>query len=81
MEMAVDVMYGFQNHHHQHCRHRGHHQRMNQKGDQSRVIIKLEEQVHAFASTKLQKEIYSCHNKPYFEVPSWQKMTVAVCMT
>jgi hypothetical protein len=61
--------------------HRGHHQRMNQKGNQSRAIIKSEEQVHAFASTKLQKEIYSCHHKPYFEVPSWQKMTVAVSMT
>jgi hypothetical protein len=54
---------------------------MNQKGDQSQVIIKLEEQVHAFASTKLQKEIYSCHDKPYFKVPSWQKMTVAVSMS
>jgi hypothetical protein len=45
------------------------------------AIIKLEKQVHAFASTKLQKEIYSCHDKPYFKVPSWQKMTVAVSMT
>jgi hypothetical protein len=54
---------------------------MNQKDDQSQAMIKSEEQVHAFASTKLQKEIYSCHDKPYIKAPSWQKMTVAVSMT
>jgi hypothetical protein len=30
---------------------------------------------------KIQKESYSFHNQPYFEMPSWQKMTVAVSRT
>jgi gentisate 1,2-dioxygenase len=54
---------------------------MNPKEDQSRAMIAPKAQVHASASTKIQNESYSFHGKPYFEMPSWQKMTVAVSRT
>jgi gentisate 1,2-dioxygenase len=38
-------------------------------------------QVKASASTKIQKESYSFHKEPYFETPSWQKISVAVSRT
>jgi gentisate 1,2-dioxygenase len=54
---------------------------MNPKEDQSRAMIRPVAQVHASASTKIQEEIYSFHEQPYFEMPSWQKMAVAVSRT
>jgi gentisate 1,2-dioxygenase len=55
---------------------------MNTKEHQSRAMIAPAAQVHASAaSTKIQKESYSFHEQPYFEMPSWQKMTVAVSRT
>jgi hypothetical protein len=54
---------------------------MNPKEDQSQAMIAPAAQVHACASKKIQKESYSFHNQPYFEMPSWQKMTVAVSRT
>jgi hypothetical protein len=49
---------------------------MNPKEDQSRAMIAPAAQVHASASTKIQKESYSFHNQPCFEMLSWQKMTL-----
>jgi hypothetical protein len=49
--------------------------------DQSGAMIAPAAQVHAYAPTKIQKERYSFHKQPYFEMPSWQKMTVAVSRT
>jgi hypothetical protein len=49
--------------------------------DQSGAMIAPAAQVHAYAPTKIQKESYSFHEQPYFEMPSWQKMTVAVSRT
>jgi hypothetical protein len=54
---------------------------MKPKEDQSGAMIAPAAQVHAYASTKIQKESYSFHKQPYFETPSWQKMTVAVSRT
>jgi gentisate 1,2-dioxygenase len=54
---------------------------MNPKDDQSGEMIAPASQVHAYASTKIQKESYSFHEQPYFKMPSWQKMTVAVSRT
>jgi gentisate 1,2-dioxygenase len=54
---------------------------MNPKEDQSRAMIAPAAQVHASASTKIQKESYSFHEQPYFKTPSWQKTTVAVSRT
>jgi hypothetical protein len=54
---------------------------MNPKEDQSGVTIAPAAQVHAYAPTKNQKESYSFHEQPYFKMPSWQKMTVAVSRT
>jgi hypothetical protein len=54
---------------------------MNQKEDQSGAMIAPAAQVHAYASTKIQKESYSFHKQPYFKTPSWQKTTVAVSRT
>jgi hypothetical protein len=54
---------------------------MNPKEFQSGAMIAPAAQVHAYAPTKIQEESYSFHNQPYFEMPSWQKMTVAVSRT
>jgi hypothetical protein len=54
---------------------------MNPKEDKSGAMITPAAQVHAYASTKIQKESYSFHEQPYFETPSWQKTTVAVSRT
>jgi gentisate 1,2-dioxygenase len=54
---------------------------MNPKEDSSGAMIAPVAQVHAYAPTKIQKESYSFHEQPYFEMPSWQKMTVAVSTT
>jgi hypothetical protein len=54
---------------------------MNPKEDQSGAMIAPAAQVHAYASTKIQKERVSFHEQPYFETPSWQKTTVAVSRT
>jgi gentisate 1,2-dioxygenase len=51
---------------------------MNPKEDSSGAMIAPAAQVHAYAPTKIQKETYSFHEQPYFEMPSWQKTTVAV---
>jgi hypothetical protein len=61
--------------------YRRHCQRMNPKEVQSRAMIRPAAQVHASASTKIQKESYSFHEQPYFKTPSWLKMTVAVSRT
>ena len=76
-----DAMYGCWCHRRHPCRHCHHHQRMNRNAVQSRAIIESSGQVHASASTKIQKAIYSFHEQPYFKAPSWQKTTVAVSMT
>jgi gentisate 1,2-dioxygenase len=49
---------------------------MNPKEDQSGAMIAPAAQVRAYSSTKIQKENYSFHEKPYFKTPSWQKTTV-----
>jgi hypothetical protein len=54
---------------------------MNPKEDQSGAMITPAAQVHAYASTKIQKESYSFQKHPYFETPAWQKTTVAVSRT
>jgi hypothetical protein len=47
----------------------------------SGAMIAPAAQVHAYAPTKIQKESYSFHEQPYFEMQSWQKTTVAVSRT
>jgi gentisate 1,2-dioxygenase len=54
---------------------------MNPKEDQSQAMIRPAAELHASASTIIQNESYSFHKQPYFEMPSWQKMTVAVSRT
>jgi hypothetical protein len=66
----VNAMHGCWYHHHHHRRHHHHCQRMNLKEDQSWAMIAPASQVHASASTKIQKESYSFHKQPYFKMPS-----------